>query len=1399
MAQQAFEEVLRIIVEQQGESEIGKLAASLLQAGKSGALAADDVSKFADEISAVSARAGQIDELRGMAEAYDALAQKSESASAEVEKAGLRLQIAAQAEQAAADAVAERARALADAEAKQAEYTASAGAAAAAVRDAASSQKEANAEWKAAGKDVAAASKAFEKVAAAQGLYSDEAERAGLRLKLATEQEQAASAALKQRSAELTAAKAAQAEYADGQTSIAQAVKNAASALKDANAEWRSAGNDVRAATGAYDQAAGAQQRITRQMGDLDAKLTDAGIATRDLAGAQRELSERSASAEKAIGGIAEKAREMAEHQSALADESKRAAQEQTEYAAALKRAEANAASAAKETRNLGDSANAATGLFGKLRGMLASVAGVLSFATLVKGVKSVVSAGSDAEQAMGQLEAAIASTGGAAGYTADQLLKMADDATKTSKFTTEQLVSMQVRLLSYTDVVGQQFPEAMQIAIDQAARLGISVEQSAEIVGKALQDPVNAMSALSRQGFKLEESQKSLLKQLQATGKMAEAQAVIMDMLRESYAGAAAAQSVGTLEGAWDQLNKSIAEFRLQIANAGVVDHFRQQIELLNETIKAMAADGRLDKWVKATSDAIIGASKAIGGAVKFLYDYSAALVALAKAYALVKVNQFVTGLSLVASGATKAGGAVQLLSLAITKIPLIRLLILGGAGIALAKDQIDSLSESIARNLPQSKALAARVAELRAEASASAERIGEAAQRFQQFADVQLKSAESIAKMSDAQRQAYSEARDGLEQYLQLQVRYYEQLRRNESLNADGLAYLESLKERLASAQAATENFAAAVTLAGTAAASGLTIGAQKIRDDLAGIETDSARTKEALGKMFDGFDRLSAEKLGDAALALQSLGESGAAAGDRIRDSLGVELKKLSADDLKKFQSAAQSAFDEVGRSGDRASVVLGVTLRTALENLKVDAGKTGEAFTRAGRDILTSFDTVVSNAQATAGQIEAAFTAALAGVNTREEAQALGAQLERVGEQGRVSGAVVERAMSAVRDRVRDIGAELDPLAAKFQRFGMQTQASLNDAAASAREFYEQVAAGAKAGEYAQEDVIRAFRKWAEAARAAAADSSEAMQEPLERQIEMQASALGLTKELERVGSAGSDAGKKVAESFKEAGDEVERTARAAGSAADASDAVASANDRAAASARRIADEYQGVVVLTQTQNDTLRQMTDELRRNGDIQGLSLDEAKRMLEEIGDLSIGQADLLRRRIDELQSVADRAVQATARMASEAAAIQDQIDQMRGDNMAVEARRHERKLADLRAEAEATGQLNSAAYAELIAKANELHDLKMAQIRKESEARRKADVDSATASSSKPSGGEPSVGKSQSSDFTPVAGSLTGPDGKVFHVRGNKDTRDDLAAMLREFQRARAVYGGR
>lgn len=164
-----------------------------------------------------------------------------------------------------------------------------------------------------------------------------------------------------------------------------------------------------------------------------------------------------------------------------------------------------------------------------------------------------------EAQDEQAQLAAAIRSTGGAAGYTADQLNQMAQSLAGNSTFGDGDINKAQTRLLAYTNVVGKQFPQALQAAIDMATRLNMPIEQSAEAIGKALDVPSQGLAALSKQGFRFSEDQKKVIERLEQTGKTAQAQQIILDQLNSAYGGAAKAAREtfgGSIKALQEQLN---------------------------------------------------------------------------------------------------------------------------------------------------------------------------------------------------------------------------------------------------------------------------------------------------------------------------------------------------------------------------------------------------------------------------------------------------------------------------------------------------------------------------------------------------------------------------------------------------------------------------------------------------------------------------------------------------------------------------------------------------------------------------------------------------------------------------------------------------------------------------
>lgn len=164
-------------------------------------------------------------------------------------------------------------------------------------------------------------------------------------------------------------------------------------------------------------------------------------------------------------------------------------------------------------------------------------------------------------EQAIAQVNAGLKATGNAVGYTSEQLQKMAADLQNNTLFGDEVILKdVTAQLLTFTNIANDQFSRTQQAALDLATRLDGDLKSAAIQLGKALNDPVANLSALSRSGIQFSTSQKEVINKLVKTNKLAEAQTIILDELAKQYGGSAAAAAAAGL-GPFKQLGNVLSD----------------------------------------------------------------------------------------------------------------------------------------------------------------------------------------------------------------------------------------------------------------------------------------------------------------------------------------------------------------------------------------------------------------------------------------------------------------------------------------------------------------------------------------------------------------------------------------------------------------------------------------------------------------------------------------------------------------------------------------------------------------------------------------------------------------------------------------------------------------------
>lgn len=147
-----------------------------------------------------------------------------------------------------------------------------------------------------------------------------------------------------------------------------------------------------------------------------------------------------------------------------------------------------------------------------------------------------------EAEEVMAQFEAVLKSTGSWANESSDDLIGLSESLALVTKFDDEAILSAESLMLTFTEIGEDVFPDALGAVLDMSTALGQDLQSSAIQVGKALQDPILGVTALRRVGVNFNETQTEIIKNLAETGRLEEAQAMILAELTKEFGGSAEA-----------------------------------------------------------------------------------------------------------------------------------------------------------------------------------------------------------------------------------------------------------------------------------------------------------------------------------------------------------------------------------------------------------------------------------------------------------------------------------------------------------------------------------------------------------------------------------------------------------------------------------------------------------------------------------------------------------------------------------------------------------------------------------------------------------------------------------------------------------------------------------------
>ena len=174
--------------------------------------------------------------------------------------------------------------------------------------------------------------------------------------------------------------------------------------------------------------------------------------------------------------------------------------------------------------------------------------------------LRKLISATIEQEQAEVQLAARLKNTGGAAGFTAQELTRYASALQEVTTFGDEAIIQAQALLATFTKIRGEAFQRTTEAALDMATIMGTDLKSAVIQLGKALNEPRQGLEALSRAGVTFEPEQRKMIRGLVEAGDLFRAQKIILDEV-ETQIGNAARAMRNTFGGALQSMGNALSD----------------------------------------------------------------------------------------------------------------------------------------------------------------------------------------------------------------------------------------------------------------------------------------------------------------------------------------------------------------------------------------------------------------------------------------------------------------------------------------------------------------------------------------------------------------------------------------------------------------------------------------------------------------------------------------------------------------------------------------------------------------------------------------------------------------------------------------------------------------------
>lgn len=261
------------------------------------------------------------------------------------------------------------------------------------------------------------------------------------------------------------------------------------------------------------------------------------------------------------------------------------------------------------------------------LTGGITAAAGAIT--NFMSGTMGAASEAVQADARLKQISSSMGTLDTVLGGSTTRLTDYAQELQNLTGVSDETIKDAQSLIMTFSNVAstagdtGGMFDRATQASLDLSAAGFGAVEGQAKALGKALQDPIKGITALSRSGVTFTNAEKDKIKALTESGQVLQAQEMIMSAVEKQVGGTAAATATGAqkMQAAFGDLQEAVG-----LAIFPVVDSLSKTLVPILDSLQAPLSEiatvvgGVLSQAFNALAPIIPTLATTLGEVVKTL-----------------------------------------------------------------------------------------------------------------------------------------------------------------------------------------------------------------------------------------------------------------------------------------------------------------------------------------------------------------------------------------------------------------------------------------------------------------------------------------------------------------------------------------------------------------------------------------------------------------------------------------------------------------------------------------------------------------------------------------------------------------------------------------------------------